>query len=80
MKVKGNEVLWESQNKNVVVTYNVFAMGDKYNVYNKLSYSPLNIYEEELDDHITWEYCISFGTFMEAISYAKKIRDELIVR
>lgn len=70
MKVKGNEVLWRSENGNVAVAYSQFDFGEKYKVYRKVKYG----------DNSVWEYNIAFGTQGEAISYAKKIFDKEIER
>jgi hypothetical protein len=72
MKVKGNEVLWQSENGNVVVAYSVFDFGNKYKIYRKICYEPDNI--------ICWEFTNCFATMGEAVSYARKIFDTLVTR
>lgn len=69
MKIMGNEVLWESENKNVAVAYSMFDMGCKYKVYRK--------YETINGDF--WRIEISFGTMGEAVQYANKIYDRPII-
>lgn len=70
MKIRGNEVLWISENKNVVVAYAQFDLGEKYKVFRRVKYG----------DNSTWEYKIAFGTQSEAIRYAKQILDREIER
>ena len=70
MKIRGDEVLWLSENGNVALTYAQFDLGAKYKVLRKVKY--------ELEDgeyNEVWEYNNSFTTQGEALSYAKKMND-----
>lgn len=74
-KIKGNEIFWQSNNKNVSVCYSQFDLGAKYKVYRKVFYT--------LDDGTLrkcWEFLISFSHFGEAVSYAKRDNDLKIIR
>lgn len=70
MKIKGNEVMWQSDNKNIAITYSQFDLGEKYKVLRKARYG-----ENEV-----WEYVNSFVTYGEALDYAKKIYDVIVER
>lgn len=70
MKIKGNEVLWLSENKNIALTYSQFDLGKKYKVLRKIKY--------KLEDggyNEAWEINNTFSTHGEALNYAKKIND-----
>ena len=70
MKIRGDEALWLSGNKNVALTYAQVDLGAKYKVLRKVKY--------ELEDgacNEVWEYNNSFTTQGEALNYAKKIND-----
>lgn len=70
MKIRGDEVLWLSENENVSVVYAQFDLGEKYKVFRKVKY----------DDNSVWEYNIGFGTQSEAVRCAKQILDIEIER
>lgn len=70
MRIKGNEVLWLSEKKNVAVAYSQFDLGEKYKVYSKVRYG----------ENLMWEYRIGFGTQGEAIKYAEQILDVEVER
>ena len=72
MKIKGNEILWKSENGNIAVAFSKFDMGDKYKIYQKILFVPENLE--------SWDFLISFGTMGEAVSYAGKIHDEPALR
>lgn len=58
-KLKGNPVYYQSDNGNVVVTYNMFGLGKRYTLY---------VYKNNW-----WNYCDSFETLQEAVNYSKKV-------
>lgn len=70
MKIRGNEVLWLSEKKNVAVAYAQFDLGEKYKVFRKVKYG----------DNSVWEFSISFATLGEATRYAERILDVEIER
>lgn len=59
-KLKGNPVYYQSDNGKVVVTYDMYSLGNKYKVY-------------AFKDGLWWEYCDSFLTLSDAIKYSKKL-------
>lgn len=58
-KLKGNPVYYQSDNGKVVVTYDMYSLGNKYKVY-------------AFKNGLWWEYCDSFLTLSDAIKYSKK--------
>ena len=70
MKIKGYEVLWFSEELNVVLVYAQFDLGGKYKVYRKV----------KCGDNSIWEFDNAFGTQSEATRYAKQILDTEIER
>ena len=72
MKIKGNEVLWISENKNIVLTYAQFDLGSKYKVLRKIKYG---LEYGDCDCNESWEFNNAFITQGEALNYAKKMND-----
>lgn len=70
MKIRGDEVLWLSVNRNVALTYAQFDLGAKYKVLRKVKYELENGACNEV-----WNIIIPFTTQGEALNYAKKIND-----
>ena len=70
MKIRLDEVLWMSENGNVALTYSQFDLGAKYKVLTKIRY--------KLDGggcNEMWEFYNAFGTYGDALNYAKQICD-----
>lgn len=72
MKDKSWVDVWTSREHDVVVSYNKFALGNKYSIYLKVRYAITN---KEV-----WEYVTSFDTIGEAIIYAKMMLHRIVVR
>ena len=70
MKIRGDEVLWLSDNVNVALTYAQFDLGAKYKVLRKVKYKL-----EDGDCNEVWKYNNAFATQGEALNYAKKINN-----
>lgn len=70
MNVKGNEVLWMSENGNIALTYSQFDLGAKYKVLRKVKYE-----REDGEHNEAWESVNAFTTQGEALNYAKKMND-----
>lgn len=76
MKIKGNEVLWLSENGNIALTHSQFDLGAKYKVLRKVKYK----LEDDDGYNEMWEYNNAFATHGEALNYAKKMNDFDIYR
>ena len=76
-KVMGKEVYWTSDNGNIVVTYNPFGLGSRFNIYRKV------FYQQDYDlgkYRSSWTYVISFTFVGEAYKYAKSMDDSAVYR
>ena len=74
-KVRGLEVLWESERGNIVIAYNRGDAGGQYKVLCKVLYE-----QEDSTFAPYWVYYASFGTLSEGIRYAEKIYDYAVKR
>lgn len=75
MKIKGYEVLWFSEDFNVVLVYAQFDVSEKYKILRKVKYKC-----EDGTCNDVWEFYNAFGTQGEAVRYAKQMLDREVER
>ena len=72
MRIAEKDIYWKSENGNVIVTYDQFAI-PKYHIYTKIKY----IWED--GEKYDWRICNSFELYYQAVNYAKRIFDKPIM-